>query len=280
MPVAREAPQRSVTTLLGVAARKTGLTGVGYRVLERYRAFRAPRDPAVAADGLPLPPPLMRVKVVGFTDIDRFLADGRQGADVLRATLARNGVADMDDLTAMLDFGCGCGRIARHWADLRGPEVHGCDYNPTLAGWCAEHLDFMEARVNQLAPPLPYEPEQFDFVYAVSVFTHLSEPLQHAWMAEMRRVIRPGGYLFFTTKGDTHAGELSKPGHGGLAEYRAGRLVVTDHQVQGTNLCAAYHPYQWVVDSMLDGFELLEFSPGGSVMTGRQDFYLVRRVTP
>jgi SAM-dependent methyltransferase len=271
----REAP--SITQLLGVAARRTGLTLPAFRMLERYKAFRASDGPSVGSDGLPLPPPLLRIQVVGHSDPDRFIEYGQVGAELLRATLARNGVPDMDRLGALLDFGCGCGRVCRHWASLDGVDVHGSDYNGKLVEWCQENLPFMEARRNELAPPLSYEDESFDFVYALSVFTHLSEELQHAWMSELRRVIRPGGFLFFTTKGDGHVDELEKLGREGLSDYRQGRLVVTDAKVEGTNLCAAYHPYDWVASELLRGFELLEYSPRGAVMTGGQDFYLARR---
>ena len=264
--------------LLGLGARKLRLTGPAFRALERYKAFRGRGDQVATDDGLPLPPPLLRVRVNGDPDAEAFLRWGRVGADLIHDTVERHSPAGMEGMAAFLDFGCGCARLARHWAGLEGPEVFGCDYNPEAIEWCRENLGFMQVATNELAPPLPYPAERFDFVYAISVFTHLSEQLQHEWMAEMRRVLRPGGLLFFTTKGDSHADELTKPGRDGLADYRAGRFVVTDESVEGLNLCAAYHPYDWVVGNMLTGFELLDFSPAGATMSGGQDFYLARRL--
>ena len=136
----------------------------------------------------------------------------------------------------------------------------------------------VHARAAQPArAPLPYADGQFDLVYAFSVFTHLTERMQHEWIAEVRRVLAPGGLLLFSTKGDSHAHHLTKPGGPGLDDYNAGRFVITDASVEGSNLCAAYHPYDWVVQEMLKGLELLEFSPGGAVMSGGQDLYLVQR---
>ena len=128
----------------------------------------------------------------------------------------------MRKLNAVLDFGCGCGRIARHWASLEGPEFFGCDYNQEFVDWCTSNLPFLTVRSNQLEPPLPYDAECFNLVYAISVFTHLSEPKQSEWMSELRRVLQPGGLLLFTTKGDGHAHELTKPGRPGLEAYREG----------------------------------------------------------
>ena len=62
-----------------------------------------------------------------------------------------------------------------------------------------------------------------------------------------------------------------------MDDYRNGMLVVTDAEVEGTNLCAAYHPYEWVANELLRGYELLEYAPRGAIMTGGQDFYLARR---
>jgi SAM-dependent methyltransferase len=270
-------PRSSLTQVLGHAARRTGLTKPAFKALEQVRAVRGGRRAAVAPDGLPLPPSLLRVRVIGTADPDAFLEGGAVGAEIIKSTVDRHQPGGMQSLDSVLDFGCGCGRISRNWAELEGPSFHGCDYNPELVKWCRDNLPFLTVAENSLSPPLPYGPESFNLVYATSVFTHLSERSQFDWMSELRRVLRPAGMLLFTTKGDSHVHELDKPGRPGLDDYRAGKLVVTDVDAEGLNLCAAYHPYQWVVDKMLDGFELLEFAPSGAAMVGDQDLYLVRR---
>jgi ubiquinone/menaquinone biosynthesis C-methylase UbiE len=270
-------PRSSLTQVLGHAARRTGLTKPAFRALEHVRAARGARRVAAVSDGLPLPPALLRVRVTGNADPDAFLEGGAVGARVIRETVERHRPGGMQSLGAVLDFGCGCGRIARNWASVEGPSFHGCDLNPELVEWCRENLPFLTPASNSLSPPLPYGAESFDLVYATSVFTHLSERSQFEWMAELRRVLRPDGMLLFTTKGDSLAYELEKPGRPGPERYRAGQLVVTDVDAEGLNLCAAYHPHGWVVENMLDGFELLEFTPSGAAMVGDQDLYLVRR---
>jgi hypothetical protein len=39
---------------------------------------------------------------------------------------------------------------------------------------------------------MDYANEQFDLIYAISVFTHLTEDLQHSWLNELGRVKRGG----------------------------------------------------------------------------------------
>jgi ubiquinone/menaquinone biosynthesis C-methylase UbiE len=50
-------------------------------------------------------------------------------------------------------------------------------------------------------PPLQFGDESFDFVYCISVFTHLPEEMQFAWLEELKRVTRRGAYLVLSTHG-------------------------------------------------------------------------------
>jgi SAM-dependent methyltransferase len=59
-------------------------------------------------------------------------------------------------------------------------------------------------------PPTPYESGSFDLVIGYSIFTHLSQAAQSAWLDEMRRIIRPGGLFLASTHGD-FSGEFLDP---------------------------------------------------------------------
>jgi SAM-dependent methyltransferase len=62
--------------------------------------------------------------------------------------------------------------------------------------------------VNQGLPPLAAESGSFDFIYGISVFTHLNEDYQRAWLEELWRVARPGGIVLLTVHGTATAGQL------------------------------------------------------------------------
>src|SRR6185503_21358796 len=47
---------------------------------------------------------------------------------------------------------------------------------------------------------LPHSRGFFDVVYAYSVFTHLPEDVQTHWLAEISRVLKPGGVLVATVE--------------------------------------------------------------------------------
>jgi SAM-dependent methyltransferase len=63
--------------------------------------------------------------------------------------------------------------------------------------------------LNGERPPLDFPDRFFDLVYAVSVFTHLPESLQLAWLQELRRVTAPGGLVLLTVRGPSYADTLS-----------------------------------------------------------------------
>ncbi|HHC23785.1 MAG TPA: class I SAM-dependent methyltransferase [Desulfobacterales bacterium] len=47
----------------------------------------------------------------------------------------------------------------------------------------------------------PFRDHFFDFVYAMSVFTHLTEEAEKLWIRELSRIIRPGGCFMLTLRG-------------------------------------------------------------------------------
>jgi SAM-dependent methyltransferase len=132
------------------------------------------------------------------------------------------------------------------------------------------HLNFAEVAVNEIAPPLPYPALSFDFVYGLSVFTHLSEELQHAWMRECQRVLKPEGYLLVSTMGEYYAG-LRRLTDSEREAFRNGQVIVLYEGSVGTNLCTVYHPREYVDGTLAAELEPVLFRPA---IFGRQDICL------
>jgi SAM-dependent methyltransferase len=250
--------------LLRLLAR-AGLIGPAFRTYERVVSLRPGR--ATPDDGPPLPPRRLMVRVAGTADAEWFLRSGRAAYDAIVAKVP------LDEIGAVLDFGCGCGRVTRYWQDFDG-DVSGSDVSAKAIDWCRANLPFARFETNELAPPLAFADESFDLVYALSVFTHLTEELQLAWRDELRRVLRPGGRLLLTTHGRSYLPRLDAEER---ARFARGELVVRWSDLPGTNLCSAYHPEPYLRGTLADGFAFLELDPEGARGNPTQDLVLLRK---
>jgi SAM-dependent methyltransferase len=226
-----------------------------------------------APDGQPLPPAHLIFAVAGTTDVEWFLHGGKLAFDTIKQLLEKNRIP-LDSLGSVLDFGAGCGRVVRHWRGQQA-QVFGTDYNAESVKWCAANLPAANFALNRLWPPLNYEDEKFDLVYALSVFTHLSEDLQFAWLAELRRIIRPGGLLLITLHGRYYLDEALNEAQ--RAQFEAGQPVVVCSELSGSNTCNIYHPESYVRERMAEGFAVVDFVPKGARGNPRQDVYLLRK---
>jgi CBS domain-containing protein len=228
-----------------------------------------------APDGFPLPPPDLIELVSGLRSARAyrsFYAEGARSAETVRSVLARNG-SRVDELRAMLDFGCGCGRVIRHWRDIPDVELFGTDYNAALIEWCSANLPFATFQSNGLDPVLHYPDSKFDLVYAFSVFTHLGAELQTPWLAELKRVVQSGGLVMLTLHGLTRLGGLGAEDRQAFLE---GELVVRNSEEAGSNTCSAFHPEEYVRKVLGAELELLEYAPNGAPEIS-QDVALFRK---
>ncbi|MEN9934528.1 MAG: hypothetical protein RLZZ387_1107 [Chloroflexota bacterium] len=260
-----------------------------YRALEKdYGAFRATfqrltrpalqsgggaesGEPAVV-DGVAIPPPLLRYWVAGHDDLGWFLEAGQRGVQALRAILEPHGV-ELADMTRILDFGCGCARVLRHLPAATQAALDGTDSNADAIAWCSEHLAFARFAANALEPPLAYPDGAFDLIYAFSVFTHLTGDLQRAWLADLRRCLRPRGYLVMSAHGDRYLPHLSPEEQ---VAYRGGALVVHHQDQLGENICSAFQSEANVRALAEPWFCVVSFVPEGALGNPHQDLYLLQ----
>ena len=228
------------------------------------------------ADGLPLPPARLRTQIGPLhADAAFFLRSGRHNAELVRDLLREQG-SSVESLDALLDWGCGCGRVLRHWAGLPRTRVCGCDIDPKMVTWCKENLPVAEVMVNGLSPPLQYGDSGFDLVYAFSVMTHLSEDLQRSWLQELHRVLRPGGHLLISTLGEYYASR-NRLTASERESFSKGNLVVLYERSAGTSLCSAYHPPEYVRRELAKDLEHVAFRAAAD--DGRHDIHLLRKPT-
>lgn len=216
-----------------------------------------------------------------YEEPELWLRTGENDSGLIRELVERND-RPLREMAAILDFGCGCGRVARWWSDLEGPRIHGCDYDGRLTEWCRTSLPFLAVKTNAPEPPLPFRRETFDLIYALSLFTHLSQEVQDRWMVDVGRLLRPGGMLLFTAHGERFLAHLTDAQR---ATFARGELVVRSPELSGMEGCAAFHPLPYVREQLLAGagLELLEAvtedrgADGLETPMTLQDSYLARK---
>ncbi len=217
-------------------------------------------------------------RVVGGPDHTWFYWSGQESVREIERTLAIAG-RSFDSFASILDFGCGCGRMLL-WMEELGQmrTLHGTDIDAEAIAWCREHIPYAELSVNDGDPPLPFADGAFDLIFNHSVFTHIDERRQDAWLAELHRVTQPGGFLVLSTHGEVALGEdpwdirerLESEGIVYMDGVIAPDFPLPDWY-QNT-----YHAPWYVFEHWGKWFEIRGYAPGGAL--GVQDYILLERV--
>lgn len=154
-----------------------------------------------------------------------YLERGRQSARAVEAAMPDDwGWAGK----TVLDFGCGAGRVLRHFAPrAQECELWGSDISGPCIEWDRQNLSPPASfELHGEAPPLPFPDGKFDLVYALSVFTHITDQWA-AWLLEIDRILAPGGLLLATFMGEgmctAVTGESWDERNIGMNVYEAGQ---------------------------------------------------------
>lgn len=134
---------------------------------------------------------------------EQHLEKGQRDVASMLSALEQSGF-EWDRCARVLEFGCCNGRLTR-WLEpyVDGREIWGVDIQAEKVMWAMENLSppFRFATTTTV-PHLPFPDGHFGLVYAGSIFTHLGE-LHVAWLAELIRVLEPGGFLYITLHDET-----------------------------------------------------------------------------
>lgn len=121
------------------------------------------------------------------------------GSNLINAHYERPAMIDLaGDVNGrrILDAGCGSGPLSAALC-ARGAIVTGVDSSPAMVELARQRLgDDADLHVADLSQPLPFDDDAFDDVVASLVLHHLPD-----WtvpLAELRRVLKPGGRLIMS----------------------------------------------------------------------------------
>ena len=138
------------------------------------------------------------------------------------ATEALLSMCHIEEAKEALEVGCGIGVGAAHMARKYGLHVVAVDVSEKMLDWArqraedegvAERVEFQSANVLDL----PFEADRFDVVICESVLAFVQD--KSAAIAEMIRVLKPGGYLGLNEVawlGEPPAGLIEKASAGGM----------------------------------------------------------------
>jgi ubiquinone/menaquinone biosynthesis C-methylase UbiE len=232
----------------------------------------------------PAAPEHLRKRVHGAKDLPSFEHVGRMLAANVFGQLMR--VGPYGDDFRILDFGVGCGRVIRPLhelcldTNLTDSKLHWfcSDIDAQAIAWCKSALESIGTFVvNSHMPPLPFDDQYFDFMYSISIFTHLPEDMQFAWLSELRRVMRIGSFAVLSTHSidlipTLEKEKLQNPEQDpGFYYYVGGVTEGLPDFYQGS-----YHSHEYIHKRWSEYFAIRKIIPKG--IARRQDLVLCQRV--
>ena len=273
-----------------------------YYIIEREKLQEWAHSVGIGVDGelrnlAPAVPPLKLRQIVAAPSEPVFLWTGLKDAEMCVGYMDRHLQPDRAACATVLDFGCGCGRTTRFLQAMSRLDVHGSDVNENLVRWCQQNLHEVKTAANGVNPQLAFDDGKFDFVYSLSIFSHLSEPSMQQWLAELARVTADDGIVLLTTHGLPAIRTISQSQQHQdmfrMTGVAAEKLLENFHDLQfmhypydadivdvakaGSDYGNAFIHESYIRNEWSQaGFEIVEFVEGG--LRGWQDVTILRRL--
>ncbi len=230
----------------------------------------------------PLPPPELRARVHGSRHEASFFLEGSSNFEKARIAIQKYSKKDYRDFNRILDWGCGCGRLTRHFSSIaKRTEITGVDIDDESVDWCSQNLGFGEFQPISTEPPTGFPNNRFDLIIGVSIFTHLREEDQLAWLEELCRIAEKDAIIAVTTNGPTTI-------------YRSGNFELLQNLVLGSGFLDigassdlvdvladqtyyrnSYHLHRYIRTRWSQYFEIIEIVSG--CIGNSQDLVIMRK---
>ena len=152
----------------------------------------------------------------------------------------------------------------------------------------AANLPGVSFAVSPERPPLPYPDHRFEFAFAISIWSHFAEDAALDWLAEMRRIVKPGGRLVITTHGEqaithSHARRAAAPrASSRRCATRCSRTATGtppssatagDHGVANQGWGTSFLTAEWLLARATPEWHVAFFRPGR--VEGNQDLFVL-----
>jgi SAM-dependent methyltransferase len=204
---------------------------------------------------------------------------------LIEETLAAAGKT-FDDIERWLDFGCGYGRVVRFLVERVPPErVFASDVVAEGARFCQS--EFGVTSIASQPDLASVHLGQFDFVYAISVITHLDETNSTAFLRMIGESLSEGGIALFTTHGAWSLAHTGLYGHEYeadsetiVAEVREHGVAYRRYSFESADYGISWHSREFIETGIAalhrDRVVPILFKPQG--LDGHQDVYAFQRL--
>ncbi len=200
-----------------------------------------------------------------------YFKGGLADAEQLMTTIEGLGI-EMDNLR-VLEFAAGYGRLTRHLQKLCDLTVS--DIHPEAVEFVSRHCG-CPTYVSSRDPEHLEIPGQYNVIAVISLFSHLPDRTFGKWLSALYALVAPGGYLIFTTIGESARvvnPQIPTPGPDGYAFQAESEQIDLDTQDYGN---ATVHPhYVGVQVGRLPGARLISYEAG--TWWKYQDQYIVQK---
>jgi len=141
----------------------------------------------------------------GGWDVTEFFATGEQELGVVLQQIEEvhpGWLAATTPTGRAIDFGCGVGRLTQTLSRVFA-RCDGVDIAPSMIDQARRHAEETGAadrctfHVNTTSTLSAFADDTFDFGYSAHVFQHMEPQFAASYVAELVRVLRPGGILAF-----------------------------------------------------------------------------------
>lgn len=228
-----------------------------------------------------LPSPSLRYRVSGTPSRHFYLWYGRVIWDTVNVVMRRFSTTHK---SLILDYGCGCGRMARH-ININLYSYTGADTDRDAVNWCGKNLSRTDGigkpqgRKAFLSTDSLHDINGIhgihDIVLAVSVFSHIDFDAQANLLLSFHSMLKDKGIIILTVHGAVSAAHNFDDF--AYEVYRDRGYAYKGSRFMRQYFSSSYHSKRYIEDNWLDiGFELLEYNEGG--LNRWQDIVVLRKI--
>jgi 2-polyprenyl-3-methyl-5-hydroxy-6-metoxy-1,4-benzoquinol methylase len=181
-------------------------------------------------------------------------------------------------IQAILDWGCGVGRVTRHLPDyFPGAKITGADVNPSCIQWLQNYIQGIEWIQSSNVPFVETVSGQYDLIIALSVLTHLPANEQANWLNKLHSLLNAQGLVWLSTHGKTYLHQLTHQQKKQLSEQG---ILTLGADKKGSRQMRTYHTYSGMKLLLGRDWEIVMYYDGQKFpgILGGQDAWLLKKL--